>query len=148
MKRILFNSRTPEWAFLSNFYHAPFELGGKKYPTVEHYYQSRKTLNPHYAEKIISAPTPALARKLGRKCPLRPDWERIKVKVMEDAVRAKFTQNPHLKEKLLATGDAELVEFSSWDRFWGVDRNGRGQNQLGKILMKIREELRESKKSK
>ncbi len=143
MKRILFNSRTPEWAFLSNFYRASFELGGEKYPTVKHYYQSRKTLNPHYAEKNHQCSNTALVRKLGRKCPLRPDWEKIKVQVMEEAVRAKFTQNPHLKEKLLATGDAELVELSPWDRFWGVDRNGRGQNQLGKILMKIREELRE-----
>lgn len=144
MSTIFFNSKSRKWAFLSNFYPAPFELDGKTYPTVEHYYQSQKTFNLVCQEMIRKAPSPANARRLGRKCPLRPDWEKIKVEVMEKAVRAKFAQNPHLRRKLLATGNAELVELSPWDKFWGTDRYGNGLNKLGKILMKIREEFRKS----
>ena len=63
---------------------------------------------------------------------------------MEEIVRAKFTQNPKLKEQLLSTGDAILIERNTWnDRYWGVDiRSGVGKNHLGKILMKIRSELK------
>lgn len=72
---------------------------------------------------------------------LRPDWEEAKVGIMEELVRLKFTAHADLRARLLATGDAELIEGNNWnDRFWGVCR-GQGQNQLGLILMKVRSEL-------
>ena len=66
--------------------------------------------------------TPRLAKWLGRKVPLRPDWELVKYDVMYEVCMAKFTQNPDLLSKLLSTGDAELIEGNTWgDRVWGVD---------------------------
>ena len=73
---------------------------------------------------------------------MRADWEQVKFQVMEDCVRYKFTHHPDLRVALLATGDAELIEGNDWgDRIWGVYQ-GQGENRLGKILMKIRAELR------
>jgi ribA/ribD-fused uncharacterized protein len=73
---------------------------------------------------------------------LRSDWTEIRLEIMEKIVRAKFWQNPHLARKLVATGDQKLVEGNRWnDTFWGVCR-GVGENHLGKILMRVREELR------
>ena len=77
--------------------------------------------------------------------PLRDDWEAVKIQIMYQIVYAKFSQNPLLKQKLLDTGDAYLQEGNTWyDTFWGVC-NGVGQNNLGYILMRVREELRNKK---
>ena len=83
------------------------------------------------------------AKRLGRHVQLRPNWENVKLPIMEDIVRAKFTQNEDLKELLLATGDLVLEEGNTWhDTFWGVDAKTReGTNHLGRILMRIRKEL-------
>ena len=77
---------------------------------------------------------------------LRSDWENIKDEIMEDIVRAKFTQHTDLQELLLETGTARLVEGNTWnDRYWGVDiHSGIGKNRLGEILMKVRSELMDS----
>ena len=74
---------------------------------------------------------------------MRPDWEQVKLGIMEEIVRAKFTQHPELAGRLLSTGDLQLVEGNAWhDTFWGVDlATGKGQNRLGLILMRIRAEL-------
>ena len=87
---------------------------------------------------------PIASKKLGRRVQLRPDWEEVKVGIMEEIVRAKFTQNEDLKQRLLATGDLVLEEGNSWhDTFWGVDaRSRKGKNHLGRILMQVRQELR------
>ena len=87
---------------------------------------------------------PVQSKKAGRRVRLRPDWEEVKVGIMEQIVRAKFTQNEVLKWRLIATGEAELVEGNSWhDTCWGVDtKTGEGQNHLGRILMKVRQELK------
>ena len=76
---------------------------------------------------------------------MRKDWEEVKDELMEEILRSKFAQHTELKEKLLATGDAVLIEGNSWnDRYWGVDiKSGAGKNHLGKILMKVREDLQE-----
>ena len=88
--------------------------------------------------------TPNCAKRLGRQVELRSDWETVKYDVMYQVCMAKFQQNPELLRKLVRTGDAELIEGNTWgDRVWGVDLyRGVGENHLGKILMKIREELR------
>ena len=84
------------------------------------------------------------AKRLGRHVQLRPDWENVKLPIMEEIVRAKFTQHPELAARLLATGDALLVEGTTWgDTCWGIDlTTGEGENRLGQILMQIRAELR------
>ena len=84
---------------------------------------------------------PSAAKKLGRHVQLRPDWEQIKEDIMYEVCRAKFTQHEDLKARLLSTGSAQLIEGNDWnDREWGVC-NSEGKNKLGKILMRIREEL-------
>lgn len=85
---------------------------------------------------------PSKAKALGRKVTLREDWDEVKTDVMEGIVRNKFTQNPDLGRKLVETGDAYLEEGNWWgDKIWGVC-DGVGENRLGKILMKVREELK------
>jgi ribA/ribD-fused uncharacterized protein len=61
---------------------------------------------------------------------------------MDKALFLKFTQYEDLKQLLLGTGNAHLVEDSPIDAFWGVGSNGQGENQLGLALMRIREALR------
>lgn len=88
---------------------------------------------------------PNKAKAKGRKVPLRPDWEKVKDQYMYEIVLAKFTQNEELKKKLLDTGNALLIEGNNCkDHYWGVC-NGREQNKLGKILMRVRKELSSSK---
>lgn len=128
--------------FLSNFHTSPCEFEGKSFPSVEHAYQAAKTTDKMWKAAITDAPTPGESKKLGRRCPVREDWEEIKLSVMEELVRSKFS-NPKLSQKLLETNDKLLVEGNTWgDTFWGVC-NGRGENHLGKILMKVRSELKE-----
>lgn len=135
-------SFSAEYRFLSNFWPADVEFEGAPYPSVEHAYQAAKTLDPAERRRIAALPTPAEAKRAGRRLALRPDWEIAKFAVMEQCVRYKFTHHADLREKLLATGDAELVEGNTWgDRVWGVYQ-GRGENRLGRILMKVRAELR------
>ena len=85
-----------------------------------------------------------IAARLGRSrnAAIRADWEVVKVSVMADAVRAKFTQHENLREILLSTGDATIVEHTANDLYWGDGGDGTGKNMLGQVLMQIREELR------
>jgi N-glycosidase YbiA len=132
-----------EYRFLSNFYPATVEFEGITYPTVEHAYQSAKTLDMAERKRIAALATPSDAKREGRKLKLRDDWETAKFDVMERCVRYKFTHDASLREKLLATGDAILEEGNDWgDQVWGLV-DGVGENRLGKILMKVRAELRE-----
>ena len=134
-----------DYIFLSNFYYADMMVAGVRYPSVEHAYQAKKTYSIRWQERIRRAPTPKVAKRLGYRVPLREDWEEIKLPVMKDLIRQKFDPDTHpaLTAKLLATGDALLVEGNTWgDRFWGVDREtGLGLNHLGRILMEIRGEV-------
>lgn len=128
--------------FLSNFEESPItDHEGNIYPTVEHAFQAMKTTDPALRAKVRIQPTPGKAKYEGRSLPLRSDWEGIKDEVMRRLVRAKFTQHPHLAAKLLATGQASLIEGNTWnDTYWGVCK-GVGENRLGQILMEIRAEL-------
>lgn len=135
-----------EYSFLSNFHPVDVTLGGRIYPTVEHAFQAAKTVDPKERMWVRVAPTPAGAKQRGKKVHLRPDWEAAKVTVLEDLVRQKFL-DPGLREQLLATGDEELVEVNTWrDRYWGMcrDKTGQlvGQNNLGRILMRVRDAAR------
>lgn len=129
-----------DFAFLSNFYRSVIYVDGRRYATVEHAYQAAKTSDVASRELIRKAKTPSLAKKLGQAVTLRADWDAVRLQVMEDLVRKKF-ENPFLRPMLLATAGAELVEGNLWnDTFFGVCR-GVGQNWLGKLLMKVRDEI-------
>ena len=75
----------------------------------------------------------------------RSDWEAVKIDVMYKALLLKFSQNPELSELLLLTGERELIEHSPYDSYWGDGGDGTGENHLGKLLMKLRRELRGEK---
>ena len=129
--------------YLSNFYEAEVEYRGLRYGSNEAAFQAQKCMTEE--EKLpFTEARPSKSKGMGRRVPLRPDWEEVKVGIMEEIVRAKFTQHPELAERLLATGDKVLIEGNHWgDTCWGVDtRTGRGENHLGKILMNVREELK------
>lgn len=137
-------SFTGQYRFLSNFYllDVRMSLDDLFCPTIEHAYQAAKTDNRLHRRRIILAVSPGLAKYYGGKCPIRPNWNEIRLNVMETLVDEKFRTNPRLAGLLEATGDAELIEGNSWgDIFWGVCR-GRGENHLGKIIMRVRGELR------
>lgn len=126
---------------LSNFYPSKFSLDNKEWPTSEHYFQAQKTLNEKDQERIRCAETPNESKRLGKKADLREDWSQIKIEIMEKACKAKFSQNEDLKKLLLSTGKAILIERADSDAFWGDGADRKGQNNLGKILMKLREEF-------
>lgn len=143
MNDIFFWTRHDEHGYCSNFYRSPIEVDGKTYPTVEHFFQASKAFIPEEHEMIRNLPTPKEAKFAGRHVTLRGAWEEIKVSIMLEGLRAKFTQHPDLREKLLSTGDARLHEDSPWDKYWGYV-GGKGLDMLGKLLMQVREELRVS----
>jgi len=143
--------------FLSNFYHCMLDIDGVTYASVEHFYQSVKSLDPDVQEHIRSAGTAGEARRRGRACQLRADWEEVvgtptlaamfmdgqgcvvhtvKDHFMYSALIVKF-QRPDMKKKLLDTGAQELIEASPGDNYWGECR-GYGQNKLGRMLQLIR----------
>lgn len=130
------------YRFLSNFWLADVVFEGETYRSNEHAYVAAKTLDPAVRDQVRLVFFPGHVKKLGRQIQLRADWEQIKLQVMEDLVRYKFTHHPNLANELHRTGDQMLIEGNTWgDTFWGMCR-GRGENHLGKILMKVREELR------
>jgi ribA/ribD-fused uncharacterized protein len=136
-----------EYFFLSNFYPADVSYSGVDYPTIEHAFQAAKTLDPEERSLVFKSGSPGAAKRLGRKVKMRGDWDSIKFGIMEELIRQKFTRYPDLRQLLLDTGDVEIIEGNTWgDRLWGmtIDKSGQyvGQNHLGKILMKVREELR------
>ena len=127
-----------EYAFLSNFHDCSITYNGLTFQNNEAAFQAQKDLS---RSREFVALNPSLAKRWGRKVKLRPDWEQVKDGIMEEIVRAKFSQHPDLQRKLLATGDRLLIEGNTWNNtYWGVFK-GKGQNHLGRILMKIRKEL-------
>ena len=137
----IINSFKCDYFFLSNFYESPVTFNGHTFQNNEAAFQAEKTLDETVKESFCDL-KPNKAKYLGRKIQLRPDWETVKEEKMLGIVRAKFIQNKALQEKLLATGDAYLEEGNDWgDKVWGTV-NGEGQNLLGKILMKVRNELK------
>ncbi len=132
-----------EYFFLSNFYPCRFTYKYMDYTSAEHAFQAAKTTNYEDHRYVSTAISPNEAKRRGRNVKLRDDWEYNKNRIMYDIVYAKFSQNPELKKKLLETGDEELMEVNWWgDTYWGVNSIYQGLNKLGKILMKVREDLR------
>ena len=134
-----------EYFFLSNFYPAKIKYNGIQYLNNEAAFQAQKCTTMEDRIKF-SYLNPSDAKKLGRRIILRNDWESVKISIMREIVFEKFKQNPHLTEKLLDTGDVYLEEGNNWgDRIWGTV-NGVGKNELGKIIMEVREELKINKR--
>ena len=129
-----------DYRFLSNFWPVQIHYEGLVYLSVEHAYQAAKTVNRECRRAILTL-TAGQARRMGRVVPIREGWENIKLEIMLELLRLKF-KHPPLFKMLLDTGYAELIEGNTWgDYFWGVCR-GVGDNHLGKLLMKVRTELR------
>lgn len=159
----MINSFTGRWAFLSNFYLCKITQQGITYPSTEHYYVAMKIkddqiINGQFypstdvRELIARISTPGQAKRFGRTLKLRKDWDDVKLGVMEWCLREKF-KDSKLQEMLLQTGDEELVEGNYWhDVYWGVcscEKCGnKGENNLGKLLMKIRSEIRGTTQTK
>ena len=129
MEVIKFYSVNDEYGEFSNFALFPIKLDEKIWPTTEHYFQAQKFLDKAYQEKIRRAKTPMLAATLGRdrKQKIRKDWESVKNNVMKKALIAKFTQHQQLKELLLFTNDAKLIEHTENDNYWGDSGDGKGK---------------------
>jgi ribA/ribD-fused uncharacterized protein len=141
---IRFFSQSATHREFSNF--APFgiDLDDARWPTVEHYYQAQKFADPQLRTAIRKAEKPVIAKSLAdkSKAAIRPDWDAVKDEVMYRAVRRKFELHAELQALLLATGEEDIAESAPNDYYWGVGREGTGQNRLGKIIERIRAELR------
>jgi ribA/ribD-fused uncharacterized protein len=146
------------YAFLSNFYPCEVYYKGIIYPSVEHYYVALKCNTDQmidgkyytcsdFRELIAKVKSPGKVKGIGRTIKVRSDWDNVKLGIMKWGVEQKF-KNTELTDLLLSTGEQELIEGNWWhDRYWGVC-NGTGENNLGKILMTVREELRKENKDK
>jgi ribA/ribD-fused uncharacterized protein len=142
---IRFYRVSDEYGCFSNFAPYPIRLGGKLWPTSEHYFQAQKFEDVGHQEAIRKVKSPMIAARMGRdrKKKLRRDWESVKVTVMTEAVRAKFTQHDDIRAILIGTEDAKLVEHTENDAYWGDGGDGSGRNMLGQVLMRVRKELAE-----
>lgn len=143
---IRFYSLNDQYGEFSNFAPYPIRLDKKLWPTSEHYFQAQKFQGMANREEIREISSPMEAARMGRsrKKPLRKDWESVRVQIMRKAVLAKFTQHKDLQVLLLSTGDVRLVEHTANDSYWGDGGDGSGKNMLGRILMEVREQLRQS----
>ena len=138
-----------KYYFLSNFSPSKIEYDGYTYENAEAAFHAQKNSSTFY-KYMMQFQDPSTAKKEGRKVRLREDWEEVKDNIMYEIVKAKFTQDKLLRNKLLATKDAMLIEGNTWhDNYWGVCSCDRCKNKahidsnnLGEILMRVREELR------
>jgi len=129
------------YGFLSNFYPMDITFEGLTYKSSEAAYQAQKTLDEKLRIRFTGLDAWS-ARRLGRQIKIRKDWKDIKVDVMYRILKIKFSRQP-FRNMLLDTGDAYLEETNYWrDTFWGV-YNGEGRNHLGRLLMVVRDELKE-----
>jgi DNA-directed RNA polymerase II subunit RPB2 len=160
---IIFNRKMKnEFIVFSNFAPIPFQISGAQvpapdgspyadlptqaWPTVEHYYQAMKfPQDPAWQEAIRMARSPEKAKKMGlaRDHPARGDWAVVRDRVMKSALLKKFSQNPIILATLQKTGTRLLVEASPGDDYWGIGKNKKGENKLGKMLMEVRTELKD-----
>ena len=144
MEKINFYHLREAYGAFSNFSAHPIFLKHMMWRTAEHYFQAQKFAGTEHEERIRLAASPMIAARMGRDRakPLRPDWESVKEEIMREALRAKFTQHGDLRELLLGTGEAALVEHTKNDRYWGDGGDGSGLNRLGALLMELRSALR------
>lgn len=134
-----------KWFFLSNFYETKVTFEGLMYNNAESAFQAMKCR--YYDDRIkFLSKTGAQAKQLGKRIRLRDDWELVKLDYMYKIVKAKFEQNDFIRKQLIDTSDIEIEEHNDWnDTYWGIC-DERGENHLGKILMLVRNQLKDGKK--
>lgn len=145
MKQIRFYRVKEPYGEFSNFSPHPVELNGRIWPTCEHYFQAQKFAGTEHEEAVRQAKSPMIAARMGRsrQRPLRGDWESVKDDIMREVLRSKFTQHPGLRSLLLHTDNAEIIEHTKNDGYWGDGGDGIGKNRLGQLLMELRAQLRQ-----
>ena len=138
-------SRSDEDNPLASFSPHAFELDGAQWPSVEHYYQGMKFEDPQLREQVRHAPSPQAAQTIAKQHQhaIRSDWNTIKQTIMTRGLYIKCRSHPEVTEAFLQSGDLELVENSQYDYYWGCGRDLRGDNHYGKLLMQVRQKLRE-----
>lgn len=141
-----------EFSFLSNFtaFNTKMVYGNLVFYSNEHFYQAMKfSKDSPLRFEIANHSSKGLKKFVNsNKDSWRYDWDDVKLQVMEFGLRYKFSEhNPVLRQKLIDTGSIELIEYNWWnDFYWGVSlKTGEGENNLGKLLMKIREEIKNEK---
>lgn len=134
-----------DFYIFSNFSSFAIEWKGKLYPTSEHVYHAEKFDYESIKEEIRNTRSAHDSMKLAHsyKDKVRKDWYQNNLAVMKNILRAKVEQHPYIKKKLLDSGERELIEDSWRDDFWGWGPNKDGQNNLGKLWMEVRAEVRE-----
>ena len=134
-----------EFYCLDNFSSFKVEWDGYLYASLEEAYQTAKFLKsaPEIAEEIKKSHSAHEAQKIAfaNKDKVRSDWQEVKLTIMEELLRKKLQQIPYVKQKLLQTKDYIIVEDSPKDNFWGWGKDRTGENHLGKLWMKLRDEL-------
>lgn len=137
--KILFYE-TPYYLF-SNWSAHAVVYKGISYPTAEHAYHSQRFTDSEIIQKILTAKSPYEAKRITQEYidQQKSDWDDVKISIMGEIITEKILQHEDVKKTLLQTGDAELIENSPVDYFWGIGENGTGQNELGKIWMNLRE---------
>lgn len=146
---IRFFGKNGKFSIFSNFAHTPMVIGGLRYATNEHYFQSMKfaVTDPEYAEVIRVSQTPYQSKTLGRSrnhC-CNPHWDGPDgeaIRVMRRGLFCKALQCKRFYNLLTTSGDARIIEASPWDSIWGEGKDGKGQNLLGVLLMELRTKLR------
>jgi ribA/ribD-fused uncharacterized protein len=129
-----------KYRFLSNFFPCSIWLEKQCFTSVENAYQASKTLDLSLRRQFINL-TPGQAKRFSKTIPARKDWNEVKLAIMEGLVRQKFSE-PRFAKLLISTGNHELIEGNKWgDTYWG-QCGGKGENHLGRILMRIREEVK------
>lgn len=156
---VCFHNPEEENGYLSNWYPSQFEYRNNQFNCAEQYMMIMKAAifgDWDIAEKIHATDDPKRMKALGRQVKgfNSAIWDLNKEQAMIDGLTAKFQQNEEMKEMLLATGNSLLAECAVHDKIWGIGRSmwdqarfnpdlWNGQNLLGKILMKVRDTLRE-----
>ena len=132
-----------EFRWLSNFVDVEIEWEGRRYKSVEHAYQSAKSLDKEWKKFCASDVSSGKVKRASRRIEIRDDWEAIKKSVMKNLLIKKFSDERY-RSLLLATGDTYIIEGNTWgDTFWGVDLNsGEGKNILGLLIMEIRSSMK------
>lgn len=137
--RQIIDSFSGDYRFLSNFYMAPVVWDGYEFASSEIAYQYSKCIDDYERHKFLSITSSRQAKRYGKQVKMRSDWDLVKFDIMLGIVTDKFSRNEDIAKQLKNTGDAVLIEGNTWhDTYWGVC-NDKGENNLGKILMYIRD---------
>ena len=139
----IYFSHVGEYSCFSNSSLYGFELDGYWWKTSEHFFQAQKCVGTPFYHQIRLAFDARQAFHLGRSCPLRTDWKEVRIMEMKRGILKKFETNQDIRGLLLSTKNELIVENYPKDSFWGCGLHGQGENQLGKILVEVRDLIRQ-----